>query len=351
MDGIDAALVDVDSNRLIAGITTSYCAQTLELLNEVLTQKKYSLGIIPQLNTLIGHDFADAVNELLLQSQISFNHIRAIGSHGQTIAHDVTTTIPYTLQLGCAHTIAVKTGITVVADFRTRDLALGGIGAPFAPVYHQALFETLSEDPVAVVNIGGIANVTFLHKGQASRGFDTGPGNCLMDYWTKKHLHRPYDANGDWASTGIVNHALLDHFLQDPYFHKPIPKSIGKEYFSSDWLTHYLEEHYKLEDVQATLLALTANTICDAIEKSSFKPKKVYVCGGGAQNTKLLSEIAAKLTAANVSSTEVIGVDPNYIEAMMFAWLAKKTMTKTPVDMCTITGAQKPAILGAIYYS
>ncbi|GGI91249.1 anhydro-N-acetylmuramic acid kinase [Legionella impletisoli] len=350
MDGIDAAVVDLDTNQLIAGITISYRNKTLKQLNDVLKQKNLPLALIPQLNTLIGQDFAEAVQKLLASAQIPPHAIQAIGSHGQTIAHDVTVNIPYTFQLGCAHTIAVRTGITVIADFRTRDLVLGGIGAPFAPIFHQTLFGLRFQDPIAIVNIGGIANVTFLHQHQVSQGFDTGPGNCLLDYWIQKHLNRSFDANGEWASSGTLAQPLLDSLLSDSYFQKLPPKSVGKEYFSPDWLTKNLTEALKPEDVQATLLSLTALTICNAIKDSPQKPKNVFVCGGGAHNTKLLQEMARNLTTVNVSSTETMGVDPDFIEAMMFAWLAEKTLTKTPVDLRPITGASKPAILGAIYY-
>lgn len=349
MDGIDAALVDVETTQLKAGMTIPYEAKTQQLLTEILTSKYVNIAELAQLNTLIGREFARAVNDLMAQVAIPKDQIIAIGSHGQTIAHDATADIPYTVQLGCPHTIVEQTGITVVADFRTRDVVLGGFGAPFAPIYHQILFSN-SQSPVAVVNIGGIANVSFLQKGAASTGFDSGPGNCLMDYWIFEHLKKPYDAGGQWASTGVVNELLLETILQDDYFNRPSPKSIGKEYFSPQWLASYLSSTLRAEDVQATLLALTSSTIAKVINDSRTNPHRLLVCGGGAHNQGLLDDLAVRLPDIEVMSTQSVGVNPDYIEAMMFAWFASKAISKTPVDMRAITHAARPTVLGTIYY-
>ncbi|WP_025385421.1 anhydro-N-acetylmuramic acid kinase [Legionella oakridgensis] len=350
MDGIDAALVDVTTNTLLAGITRSYGNEARTLLQVVLSGEKTGMATLCQLNHLIGREFAFAVHQLLETANTSSQEIIAIGSHGQTVVHDATASIPYTLQLGCAHTIAELTGITVVADFRTRDLVVGGLGAPFAPIYHQVLFEQV-DYPFAVVNIGGIANVTLLTDAMSSSGYDTGPGNCLLDMWAQKHLGCSYDEGGRWGATGQVLEPLLSALLADPYFKRLPPKSIGKEYFSYSWLGNYLNVDCASHDVQATLLALTATTISQAIKDSHQPLKRLMICGGGAHNTALCSELARLLPDLTVNSTQSLGIDPDFIEAMMFAWLAEKTLSQTPLDLSRITGAKKPVILGAVYYS
>lgn len=348
MDGIDAALVDVDTNTLIAGITRPYSADAQQRLQVVLCGKPVGIEQLSQLNTVLGREFAYAVHQLLETAAVAPAQVIAIGSHGQTIYHDATADIPYTVQLGCAHTIAVLTGIQVVADFRTRDLVMGGQGAPFAPVYHHALFGA-SVTPKAVINIGGVANVTFLAQDTVVSGYDTGPGNCLMDAWTQKHLQKPYDANGAWAATGHVIEPMLIEMMTDPYFNLPAPKSLDKAYFSLDWLTSYLCTTYASQDIQATLLAFTAASICLAIKANNVPVERVAICGGGVHNAMLLDAIRVRLLNLQVVSSQVLGVDPDFLEAMMFAWLADKTIRKIPVDLTRITGASRASILGAVY--
>ncbi|WP_133127211.1 anhydro-N-acetylmuramic acid kinase [Legionella nagasakiensis] len=349
MDGIDAALVDLTTNTLVTGITCSYSEETRTFLRAVLSGEITGMAALCQLNHLIGKEFAFAVQQLLETAMITPQQVIAIGSHGQTIAHDATANIPYTLQLGCAHTIAELTGITVVADFRTRDLVVGGRGAPFAPIYHQVLFGQM-DYPCVIVNIGGIANVTFLNAG-GSCGYDTGPGNCLMDMWVQRHLGYSYDEAGRWGATGQVVKPLLTALLADPYFKRLPPKSIGKEYFSDSWLLNYLGSDYTKQDVQATLLMLTATTISQAVKAADKQPKRLMICGGGAHNTALCLELARLLPDLIVDSTQSVGIDPDFIEAMMFAWLAEKTLSQISLDLSGITGANKPVILGAVYYS
>lgn len=348
MDGIDAALIDTTNHCLIAGITRPYGDQARQWLNDAMAGAPLKLGVLNQLNTLLGREFASAVKELLEHANISNDKIIAIGSHGQTLGHDVTTDLPYTIQLGCAHTISELTGITVVADFRTRDLIVGGQGAPFAPIYHQALFGNLEND-IAVVNIGGIANITYLAMNGSVSGHDVGPGNCLMDAWITRHLNQPFDRDGEWASTGHVLMPLLDILYADSYFHRMPPKSIGKEYFSLAWLKSSLNSNYAPNDVQATLAALTVRCISDALKQSNFNPKQLFVCGGGVHNKVLLTMLSHELPTIRVTSTQVMGADPDYIEAMMFAWLAEKTINSCPIDLTQITGAKKATMLGAIY--
>lgn len=348
MDGIDAALVEVETNTLIKGITCPYSETAHDFLNAVLRGEKVGLGVMSQLNTILGREFALAVNQLLDETSVTPEQIKAIGSHGQTISHNAAADIPYTVQLGCGHTIAAMTKITVVTDFRTRDLVLGGQGAPFAPLYHQALFEKYNS-PLAVVNVGGIANVTFIAPGMDVSGYDTGPGNCLLDAWIQTHLHQTYDANGAWASSGHVIESLLLDLLSDPYFNLTAPKSLDKTYFSMQWLAPYLRPEFSPQDVQATLTVLTATSICDAIKRFNIAIPLVVICGGGVHNDALFRAIRSQLPNVIVNSTQLLDVDPDFLEAMMFAWLADKTLRYIPVDLTRITGAKSPSILGAIY--
>jgi anhydro-N-acetylmuramic acid kinase len=348
MDGIDAALVDLPSHQLIYGITKPYSDEVHTALSDLLVEQQISLAKLYQLNTLIGRDFASATQQLLAESNYCAADIKAIGSHGQTICHDASAIIPYTAQLGCGHTISSLTGIDVVADFRTRDLVNGGQGAPFAPLYHQELFARTDES-VALVNIGGIANTTFLTPGQATRGWDVGPGNCLMDAWIYLHQEKHYDEGGHWAEQGVVSESLLTSFLADPFFSLPAPKSIGKEYFSLAWLEEYHKNEYKPVDIQATLLALTASCIADSFLKANQATNKLYLCGGGTHNVQLLQALRQRLPGIIVGSISDLGLDPDYLEAMMFAWLASQSINMISVDLSQITGSKKPAILGALY--
>jgi anhydro-N-acetylmuramic acid kinase len=345
MDGIDVALLELPLNRLHYGVTKPYSKELQQDLNEVLCRTELTLAQIYQLNTRIGQEFAYAVKDLIDETKIAISDIEAIGSHGQTLAHAPNASIPYTVQLGCAHTIATLTGIPVVADFRTKDLINLGQGAPFAPLYHQALFAPL-ESPVALVNIGGIANISLISQQDRVRGWDLGPGNCLMDAWILQHHNQPFDMAGTWASKGDVIAPLLSLMLQDPFFCMSAPKSADKAYFSLSWLNRYLEKTYRAVDVQATLLALTAHLIADAAR--AFQAP-IYLCGGGAHNL-FLQKTLASLVPLPIHSVEALGFSPDYLEAMMFAWLASKTLNRIPVDLSSITGAKGPSVLGAVYY-
>ncbi len=347
MDGIDAALVQIPTNRLEYGITVKYSDALKTSIDHLINSNNLNLASVCQLNTLIGREFAGAVNNLLHQANLSANDVMAIGSHGQTLCHDTSANIPYTLQLGCGHTISSLTGITVVADFRTRDLVNGGQGAPFAPLYHQELFK-ITDTNLAVLNLGGIANVSYITSGQQTEGWDIGPGNCLMDAWINEHQGKSFDADGLWAMQGKVISPLLDQLLSDPFFGLVPPKSIGKEYFSLLWLKSYLKKEYNPVDVQATLLALTAHSVADTLIRRD-SVKQLYLCGGGTHNLYLRRMLAELLPGVTVSSIADAGVSPDYLEAMMFAWLAAQTLNKVPVNLTAITGARTPAILGAIY--
>ncbi len=348
MDGIDVALVDINKNEFIYGTTFPYSSVIKEMLKESMALQPHDLGYFSQLHTLLGKEFAKAVLLLLEQSKQSAQNIIAIGSHGQTLCHDTTAAIPYTVQLGCPHTIAEMTGITVVADFRTRDLVIGGQGAPFAPIYHQAIFKDFNS-PLAVVNIGGIANLTYLKNESEVIGYDVGPGNCLMDAWIYKCQGLDYDMDGNWAAKGSLVESLLNLLLQDQYFSRQAPKSIGKEYFSLDWLANYGGYNFKAIDIQATLLHLTAICITNNIKVLSPQPTHLFICGGGAHNKTLLQELTRLLPQINVLPTQEININPDFIEASMFAWLADKALNNVALNLRGITGATRPTILGAIY--
>ncbi|HHT0591635.1 TPA: anhydro-N-acetylmuramic acid kinase [Legionella anisa] len=348
MDGIDAALVDVSTNTLLYGITKKYSDEVQRRMEKLLSGTDLSLASICQLNTLIGREFAYAANDLLQKAKLSASDICSIGSHGQTVCHDTTCTIPYTLQLGCPHTISTLTGITVVADFRTRDLVLGGQGAPFAPLYHQKIFGD-TNNHVALVNIGGVANITLINANEPIKGWDVGPGNCLMDAWIMKHQGKSYDADGAWARQGEIIEPLLETLMSDSFITSSAPKSIGKEYFSLLWLERHLKENYQPVDIQKTLLAFTAKTIADTVLKEKNHVETMYLCGGGTHNLALLYMLVQLLPKTGVKSIAEVGYSPDYLEAMMFAWLAEQTINQIPVDLCTITGARQPAILGAVY--
>lgn len=348
MDGIDAAIINTDTNIFIDGITRPYSPAARSFLDEVTEGKKQSLQHYCQLNTVLGKEFAQAALQLLQKCQYSAGEIVAIGSHGQTVCHNTQAEIPYTLQLACAHTIAQMTGITVVADFRSRDLVVGGQGAPFAPVYHQAIFKQVGF-PIAIINIGGIANLTCLINENQVMGYDIGPGNCLMDGWINRHHNKSYDDNGAWAASGKIIPALLDALLNDPYFLMPAPKSLGKEYYSTDWLQKFSVNALPPADVQRTLLQLTAASIASGIRHAPGNIKRILLCGGGAQNGLLLQVLKDLLPDRTVETTQSVQVNPDYLEAMMFAWLAEKTLHNIPMDMRAITGARYPTILGAVY--
>ena len=351
MDGIDAALIDDTNNTLIAALTHPYSLPATCALREVVSQPLH-LGSLHQLSSLLGNEFADAVDVLLKQSGVLAQDIIAIGSHGQTIAHATNIPLPYTVQLGCPHTIAERTGITVIADFRTRDVVLGGQGAPLAPLYHQAIFGHLHE-PMAIVNIGGISNITFLGAhGELLAGYDVGPGNCLMDAWSQRHLGTAFDDQGCFAASGQVIPELLKHLLSDPFYSASTPKSLCTSLFALSGLTHILDDSFLPEDVQATFLALTARTVSNAIRDFAAQHhvvSRLVICGGGTRNSCLMRKLQLEQSSRPVISCAELGVDADYLEAMLVAWLARKAFYAQPVDLSMITGAKRAAILGAIF--
>lgn len=287
--------------------------------------------------------YAQACKDLLAQAGVSPQQVLAIGCHGQTVRHRPGDT-GFSLQLGCPDTLAVEAGIAVVSNFRNKDMALGGQGAPLVPPFHQQLFARPGQRR-AIANIGGMANVTLLDGDTLLGGFDTGPGNVLMDLWIRQHYQQPFDRNGGWAAGGQPDPDLLKQLLDAPYFQLPPPKSTGRELFHRDWLTQQLPDHYEAQQVQATLAELTARSISDAL--ADFAPQQLLVCGGGAHNRHLLARLQHHL-GVPVASTESEGLHPDWVEAAAFAWLAWARLAGRCGNAPVVTGASREAILGQV---
>jgi len=353
LDGIDAALVDFTAEK-VQLIEFEYLPFSADIQSTIQRLSKpdalISLKEYGVMDARLGHLFADIVNTLLAKTDIPASSVKAIGSHGLTVYHAPETRFPFSLQIGDPNVIAELSGITTVADFRRRDIAAKGQGAPLVPAFHQAVFQNQDEHR-CIVNIGGIANITVLPKHQSAEaiGFDTGPGNTLMDLWIKLQRNQSYDKHGAWAKSGKIAHNLVELLKQDPYFKAPPPKSTGKEYFSLPWVYQYFDAFsYKAEDIQASLCFLTATTICDAIKEHAPDTERVLICGGGIHNDYLLELIQQQLECP-VESTELYGLHPDHVEAMAFAWLAKQTLNNLPGNLKEATGATHSVILGGIY--
>ncbi len=353
LDGVDAVLVEFKSGRphLHTAHHSPYPPPLLNQLRTLCLPGENEIDRLGELDRQTATFFAEAVNLLLAKAGVSNEKISAIGSHGQTVRHRPAAAHPFTLQIGDPNTLAELTGITTVGDFRRRDMAAGGEGAPLVPAFHQAVFQTPGQACV-VLNLGGIANITCLPAQPEANiiGYDTGPANTLLDAWILRHLGVPYDNRGDWARQGALNIPLLERLLGDPYFTQPPPKSTGPEHFNLTWLEPLLPERpFAGEDIQRTLLELTARTAADAIAREGFARGDVLVCGGGAHNTYLLERLQNSLPEARVSSTASHGLDPDWIEAMAFAWLARRTLAGLPGNLPSVTGARKAVPLGAIF--
>ncbi|NOZ37626.1 MAG: anhydro-N-acetylmuramic acid kinase, partial [Gammaproteobacteria bacterium] len=352
LDAVDAALVCFNDQhcelqqQLALPIAEDIRQQALSLLYPGNNE----LARLCRLDVQLGHLFAEAVQTLLLQADLDRSTISAIGSHGQTLRHYPDDEFPTSLQIGDPNIIAEQTGITTVADFRRRDA--GGQGAPLVPAFHQAMLQDSHHDRV-IVNIGGIANITVLAKDRNKPviGFDTGPGNALLDSWTQQHLRQTHDKEGQWAAGGTCQQALLDTLVNDPYFRQPPPKSTGRESFNLQWLEKSLQNfpNLKPQDIQTTLVELTAKTIAQAILKYSPDTEQVLICGGGGHNNFLMQRLAANLPEQTIQSTAIAGIDPDWVEAMAFAWLAKQTLDGQAGNLPSVTGAQHSLILGGIY--
>jgi anhydro-N-acetylmuramic acid kinase len=351
IDGIDAALVDFSGTtpKLISTHCHPWPGKTHQALHDSRKLPDAELHTLTQLDLDTGATFAQAVNELLDRADVDKDQIVAIGSHGQTIRHRPDAEKPFSLQIGNADVIARDTGIDVVHDFRSADIEAGGQGAPLAPAFHAAVFQSETEHRT-VINIGGIANLTLLPMGSREdiTGFDSGPGNTLMDAWMKKINGHSYDRNGQWASTGRINQTLLDELLDDPYFKLAPPKSTGFEYFNLNWLESYQVNTLRADDVQATLCELTACSIAQAVKNYARETKKILICGGGAHNEFLMKRLQSNLPDYPISSSDTFGVHPDWVEAMAFAWLAKQTIHSLPGNLPAVTGAQRAVVLGKI---
>lgn len=351
MDGIDAVLVSFQGKTLCTHATrSSPYPEGLRQRLILASQNQATPDEVGELDTLVGALFADAAEALIRESSADRSSIRAIGSHGQTLRHQPSGPARFSLQIGNPSIIAEKTGVTSVGDFRSRDMAAGGQGAPLVPAFHQHYFGSKNEDR-CILNLGGIANITWLPSDPNSpvTGFDTGPANALMDAWCQDQTGRPYDEDGQWAQEGIVNQALLNDMLSDAYFERPAPKSTGKEKFNLCWIRTLVQRHEEVrpEDVQRTLLRLSVITTVRQMPQSPTMV--VYACGGGTRNRLFMKELAQALSPIRILSTAELGLDPQWVEPTAFAWLARQTISSLPGNLAEVTGARGPRILGAIY--
>ncbi|MEA3371930.1 MAG: anhydro-N-acetylmuramic acid kinase [Campylobacterota bacterium] len=346
LDGIDVALCEIDSTscKLISAeeypFDKELKREILEVIDGITTLKQ-----IGSLDKRLGSAFAHAVNRFIREKEINTESITAIGLHGQTLWHEPDSEFPFSMQLGCPSRVVAETNIDVVSDFRSMDIVNGGQGAPFAPAFHQFVFSAL-EKKVAVLNIGGMANITLL--GDELTGWDTGCGNVLMDMWISKCENTPFDRDGAFAQSGSLNEDLLNAMLSDSYFQKLPPKSTGREYFNETWFASHLPifNSIKDEDIQRTLLELTAFSIADDLKNRDLE--LVVVCGGGAKNSFLMQRIQ-ELSQLEVKPSDAFGVSSEFMEAMAFAWLAYQRIHAKEVKLSSVTGAKKNSILGGIY--
>jgi anhydro-N-acetylmuramic acid kinase len=351
MDAIDAALVDFETAplRVIATSATAFDAALKQRVASLIdAADKVALDEIGQIDVEIGRAFGRAANSLLEKAGVRAGELVAVGSHGQTLRHRPDLAAPFTWQVGDPNVIAEITGASVVADFRRRDVAAGGQGAPLLPVFHDQVFRSDAEDRV-IANLGGIANITILKRDATVTGFDTGPANRLLDAWISLHQGRDFDADGAWAATGKVDETLLQLLLDEPYLRLPPPKSTGRELFNLPWLQNKLGLFAREpRDVQATLQQYTAVTVAAAVRQ--FAPgAAIYVCGGGARNLGLLASLADLCAPNRVASTTVLGLDADYVEAIAFAWFAKRTLEGLTSSAGSVTGAKGARILGGVY--
>ena len=352
MDGVDAALVRFGDREVEIRATheAPYPADLRDRLLEAAdTPVNEPIDEIGALDRAVGERFRDAAIAVLAKSGLDAGEVRAIGSHGQTVRHQPDAIRPYSLQIGNPVLIFEGTGITTVADFRSADIEAGGQGAPLVPPFHEWLFRSPDRKRV-VVNIGGIANVTILGTGdQPVIGFDTGPGNTLLDRWIHVHRGEAFDADGSWAAGGTCDDLLLHRMLGYEYFSLEPPKSTGLEDFNLHWLQDYLSGAHAANDVQATLCELTARSIANAIRSQGTDPDEVFVCGGGAHNSELLRRLGRNLAETRIDSTASVGLDPDWVEAAAFAWLAMRTMNNETGNLPSVTGASRKVVLGTIH--
>ena len=353
LDGVDVAIADFTESppRILHCATHPYQDSMRQYLRQLCQNPSTSLDALFEIDAQLADIYAAAVSQALDDAGLERRTVSAIGCHGQTIRHSPDTAIPYSAQIGDPNRLAAASGITTVADFRRKDIALGGQGAPLAPAFHQFVFRDASEDR-AVINIGGIANITWLPAAteQAVLGFDTGPGNTLMDHWVREHFGSDFDDGGAWASGGRIIDSLLNQMLTaEPYFVLSAPKSTGTEYFNPNWLEPFLNDSHDARDVQATLAELTAVTLAEAIRGLPSMPVNCYVCGGGARNPHLLQRLANAIPECGIQTTAALGLDPDYVEAVAFAWLARERLAHRGGNLPAVTRASRVVTLGGVY--
>jgi len=355
MDAIDTVLAEFPdhSTRIRAKHSHKISDEVLTRLRQLVEHPKDAgLEALGELDTAIGRDFAAAAGELLEQAGQDAAGVRAIGSHGQTAYHSPRGDYPFTIQIGDPNIIAAQTGIATVADFRRRDMALGGQGAPLVPAFHQAMFSS-PDEPRAVLNMGGIANLTLLIPGREVTGFDTGPCNTLMDGWTRLNQGKPYDVSGEWAASAQVDESLVATLMENEFFDLPPPKSTGIEDFNIRWLQRILDaqrDPVPPEVVQASLAQLSARSVAQALHRACPEPGRLLLCGGGAHNRTLVDALGHCLPQWRMETTDILGIGVDWVEAAAFAWLAHRTLEGRPGNVPSVTGASREAVLGAVFH-
>ncbi|WP_434361392.1 anhydro-N-acetylmuramic acid kinase [Parasalinivibrio latis] len=357
MDAVDTIVAQIDANevRLVSSHSQPFPSELKNDLIKLGTGSPVTLKTLGQIDNRLGQLFADAINAQLQIASLSPSHIRATGCHGQTVFHDPEGEYPFTMQIGDANLIAAKTGIVTIADFRRKDMALGGQGAPLLPAFHQHVLAKPDRTRV-VLNIGGISNISVLIPGKTPVGYDTGPGNMLMDAWIYRHKGEQFDKEAHWAKSGTVNNNLLNLLMSEPYFSQRFPKSTGRELFNLPWLEEFLRnKDIPAHDVQATLAELTALTLANEVKQFATAEQgdiadELLVCGGGARNPLLMERLKRLLPEWKVTTTDDAGVPGDEMEALAFAWLAYRTVHGLSGNLPAVTGAIRETILGAMYF-
>ncbi len=353
LDGVDIALMDFAKNppKMAACDFIPMPEDLRSDISALLKRGETTLQKFGEIDHRLGLLYAESINAFLAKNQLKAEDITAIGCHGQTVWHSPNSDYPFTTQIGNMNLVAAQTGITTIADFRRKDMAFGGQGAPLVPAFHQAIFGS-SNRLTVVLNIGGISNISVLNPHQPTIGYDVGAGNTLMDSWIEKHQGKRYDKNGEWAMSGEVDEALLAELLNEPFFAKAPPKSTGRELFNLSWLAKKLQNFTacKPEDVQRTLAEFTAQSIANELVRlENTLPCLLLVCGGGARNPLLMARLSALLPNWNVTITNDYDLDIDYVEAAAFAWLAYQRIHNLPSNMPSVTGAKQAVSLGVIY--
>ncbi len=355
VDGIDAVAVSIGPDRkflLLASLIQPFPSDVSQRIRSMMSPGADTLDAFGAIDMELGQLFAQTALAVAKKAKLRPQDVRAIGSHGQTVRHRPGGKLPFTLQIGNPSLIAQRTGIATVADFRARDVAAGGQGAPLVPAFHRWLFHSPSHGR-AIVNIGGIANITHLPVSGPTVGFDTGPGNTLLDSWAQRHTGKHHDEDGKWSLGGNVSSALLQRLLADTYFSAPAPKSTGREHFNMQWLDAALAGLPSItpQSVQATLVELTARTIADSVARLTQRTDELYICGGGSHNSALMRSLERHISDLPIQTTEALGLHPDWVEACAFAWLAHRRLEGLPGNVPNVTGASQAVVLGGLYHA